>query len=595
MERIYLCEMCNFNTVTIRHLNYHIVKWHRFCPNFKAKCQHCPFRTKSHNSFKTHMSRKHRQRNDVEFRRGIPDVEINDIGNVPQIDPEEELKKQCGNFVLRLMSKLNLPASAVDDILSGAANLLTFAKDMVGAGRIEDYLGELRTHKRRMTYVKNNHSYVEPHRVFMGSEWQRRKDKKTKEIKLVKVNNYGYISPVKDTITQFLSKRDVYNEVCSDHRSDNGLIQDFCDADYCRNNAYIQSHDKCLQILFNTDSLQICNAISSHKSHKIDVFFYQIVNVRPEFRSKWKNIHVYAICKSEFVQKYGYEDIMRDFIDTMLELYNGMTLQINGNQEVFYGMVLAIICDTPAAAAISGCKDSSILSKKICRSCVISNRQMQFKVKLSDLQARSHQIHVDRCLKLDTMAKDNKGRWQSRWGITSTSPFLRLPYIDIAFSFPHDVMHCVHECALSYAMALILQRGWDQKYFTLEYLNSKLNGFPYHYLDVENKPEMIKREHIFGSVKMKQTGAAIMHMSYYLPLILGEKFPIDDKFYKNFMLLVIFSVLVCSPYVTVDTAGQLQEIIESYLISFKKLFPTVQLRPTQHFLLHVPHQVEQLQ
>ena len=591
MERVYLCEMCNFNTVTIRHLNYHIIKWHRFAANFKAKCRHCGFSTRSHNSFKTHMSRKHRLKNDVEYRGQIADEEFPNNENVARMDPEEELKKQCGTFVLKLMSKLNLPASSVDEILSGTANLLTLAKDLPGSGKVENHFAELKTHKRRMTYIKNNHDFIEPQRVYMGSEWKRKKDKKTKEIKLVKVNNYGYISPVKETITQFLSKPDVYHEICTDHKSQNGLMQDFCDAEYCKNSAYISNHERCLQFVFNTDSMQICTALSAHKSQKIDVFFYQIVNIRPQFRSKWKNIHVYAICKSEFVQKHGYEEIMRDFIDTMLELYEGIPLRINGNEKMFHGIVLAITCDSPAASAICGCKGSSVLAKKICRSCVISSTQMQTKLKISDLQARSHQLHVDRCLALDTMTKSNKNKWQTRWGITSSSPFLRLPYIDIAFSFPHDVMHCVHHGALSHAIALILQRGLEQRYFSLEYLNSKLQSFPYNYLDSENRPESISREHIFGSVKMHQTAAAIMHMSYYLPLILGEKYPADDKYYKNFMQLVIFSVLVCSPYVTVDTAGQLQEIVECYLVQFKRIYPTIQLRPTQHFLLHIPHQV----
>ena len=46
-----------------------------------------------------------------------------------------------------------------------------------------------------------------------------------------------------------------------------------------------------------------------------------------------------------------------------------------------------------------------------------------------------------------------------------------------------------------------------------------------------------------------------------------------------------------SPYATVDTAGELQVLVECYLAEFKALYPTLGLKPKHHFLLHMSLQI----
>ena len=82
-------------------------------------------------------------------------------------------------------------------------------------------------------------------------------------------------------LKEYLNQRDVYDEICRSHSSDSGLMEDFCDGTFVKENEFIRRHQKCLQIVFNTNSLQICNPLYGHTSHKLDVFYFSVVNVPP--------------------------------------------------------------------------------------------------------------------------------------------------------------------------------------------------------------------------------------------------------------------------------------------------------------------------
>ena len=178
-----------------------------------------------------------------------------------------------------------------------------------------------------------------------------------------------------------------------------------------------------------------------------------------------------------------------------------------------------------------------------------------------------------------------------QWGVNGTSPLVRLSYINVAQCTPHDPLHVCLEGVFSYGTALLLQIGLEGKLFTLNWLNTQIQNFPYSYLDRDNKPEEITRAQIFESVALKQTAAGLITLNYIIPYILQDKFDDLDRFYRNYMHLIAIVVLCCSPYCTSDTAGELQLLVEAYLHGFKQIYPTKPLRPKHHFLLHLPMQI----
>ena len=133
----------------------------------------------------------------------------------------------------------------------------------------------------------------------------------------------------------------------------------------------------------------------------------------------------------------------------------------------------------------------------------------------------------------------------------------------------HPMTHCMYVGVFSYGTALLLQIGLEGKLFTLNWLNTQIQNFPYSYLDRDNKPEEITRAQIFESVALKQTAVGHMTLNYIIPYILQDKFDDLDRFYRNYMHLIAIVVLCCLPYCTSDTAGELQLLVEAYLHGFK--------------------------
>ena len=91
-------------------------------------------------------------------------------------------------------------------------------------------------------------------------------------------NDCGYIVPFEHSLVNYLNQPEVWTEVCQQCESGE-LMHDFCDGSIASENLLIQQHPNCLQILMNTDSLEVVNPIGTHtKKHKIDVFYWTLAN-----------------------------------------------------------------------------------------------------------------------------------------------------------------------------------------------------------------------------------------------------------------------------------------------------------------------------
>ena len=89
------------------------------------------------------------------------------------------------------------------------------------------------------------------------------------------------------------------------------------------------------------------------------MFYFQLLNIPVQFRSKLSSISLLAVCRSKHIQKFGAKNILQDFIETVNVLgTSGLNLQINGSKFNVKEALLHAICDTPAAALLGGFKES---------------------------------------------------------------------------------------------------------------------------------------------------------------------------------------------------------------------------------------------
>ena len=90
------------------------------------------------------------------------------------------------------------------------------------------------------------------------------------------------------------------------------------------------------------------------------MFYFQLENILPEYRSKLKSIYLLAIVEYRYLKKYGVENILAPFIKDLNILGSdmGYDFQVHNGIIRLRGALLAIVADTPASNMLGGFKES---------------------------------------------------------------------------------------------------------------------------------------------------------------------------------------------------------------------------------------------
>lgn len=129
-------------------------------------------------------------------------------------------------------------------------------------------------------------------------------------------------------------------------------MYDICDGTYVQNHSLFKQNPKALQIILNTDDVEIVNPLGSHiKKHKLSMFYFTIANIRPEFRSQLQTIQLLAIAKTRPLRKHSaVGKLLEDFISAVNRLSSGgVKLFIHGQFYNIEGALVCAPCDTLAA------------------------------------------------------------------------------------------------------------------------------------------------------------------------------------------------------------------------------------------------------
>ena len=278
----------------------------------------------------------------------------------------------------------------------------------------------------------------------------------------------------------------------------------------------------------------------------------------------------------------------------MKEMDTGIKVNVHGNEITIKGRIVAAPCDSLGSSALGGYKMPGPFSNKPCRSCTLTNNEIQKCFQVSKLNLRQNSDHKDylNLISQNGTTKEMKQYWSKWYGIVSDSPLLKLDYINLQKVLVHDPMHVILEGVFQKNLLILVQLCVKERYFTIEWLNTQLQSFKYSYLDAVNKPQKLDHKTVIKMKKIKQNAGAMMTLAYILPLILATKASKMGKHYENFMRLIRIVVLVFSPMATDDSAGELQVLVENYLRTFCQLYDDIKLTPKMHFLLHLVHQFE---
>ena len=614
---MHKCKLCPFRAVTPHKLILHMFKRHSKDDSFVSTCsvKTCHYRTKSLGALKCHYRRKHSH---IPIERCMNEQDILDIRNEYELnndadhlreeglDSQTQLKNAFAKFLLQMESRHKLTKVAVNDLVAWSEDFWNHFKTFLGqkiipiekvsefnsecSYIIENTFHDMRSIFLRESFYRKHFNLIEPVEVLMGECYVNVRSKK------VLRKCHGYYIPLKEQLESLLHLPELwefYNSSTVQNNSE--LLHDVSMGEYICNHKFTIQGKPFLQIALSYDDLELQNPLRSNQVYKLAVFYFSILNVPVQYRSKLGSIFLLGICKSSYVSKFGMGILLKNFTNTINELYtSGVEMQINNVKHLVHGDLIYAICDYIAANAIGGFKQAASFSEKCCRSCLGDSDTIKLKFNSKYFEARTMQRYLECCGMLEEcgLSKTAYSHLSSQFGINFRSPLCDIKHFPVTKNILQDPMHNFLEGIACFAVALFLKRVIiDLALFSLDWLNDEIAGFKY--FNLSHKPVKIDRQDIAKNYKIRQKAVAMLSICQILPQIIGHKFyGTEDEFYKN--LIVLFQVIQLSfaPYSDKNSVGELEHLTEMFCKQFLSLYGEDKFRPKLHLIIHAVEEMK---
>ncbi|XP_065099819.1 uncharacterized protein [Paramisgurnus dabryanus] len=623
----FVCPKCGFKQpfnykTMLGHLRAHL-KNHEMldCP-FK----NCHYRSNVYSSFNAHRSRDHPDADAhfLDFKNDIILTETENptmLGQVeaadsPENPPELEspdyssdqssydtgelqaqLKSNLSSLFLKMQCVLHVSETAIQDIIDNLVQIFLLSKPLVRDSimmvlqeheqSISDVLinelveavmksnvlvsateegAELSTAKRRKTFVRSHYPLVLPVQYTVG----------------LNESTVVYV-PVLQMLQAMFKNTDVLQKIQETNPSPPGMYMSHEDGTYFQENQLLsEAGELKFSLILYVDDLEIANPLgTSRKIHKLCAVYWLLANLPSKYRSSLHVIQLALLCKVSDVQRCGYESILSPLLKDLQTLeQDGIFIETLGR--CVRGTVLCVAADNLAAHGLAGFVQS-FRGQYVCRFCCCSTDQIQIsEVSEGEFSMRTketHDLHVQNVV---------QGENEAHFGVVDECPLSKaLQHFHTVTGFPPDILHDLFEGVVPVELALCIREMIRLKYFTLEYLNTKIRTFPYQHFDKVDKPQPIPKNFV-SKLSIGGNGHENCTLLRLLPLMIGSKVPEGDETWAIIMDLKEIVQLVLSPSFTEESIQYMQSKITDHRQALKAVFPDFKLRPKHHFIEHYP-------
>jgi len=616
MEKKFQCQMCPVSYGTMNKAAIHALKGHRNESRFRVSCMFplCLYSSRSWPAFRKHVTRKHGFTNIIALTslqddQAVPDYEVDPdlLNDIPQdltllaTEVSSTTDTLMGKFVLSLETQHHMTRKGLADITGTIEELtqqisLQVQRDVKAAldkerdADIYNVIAESckldiqhlsQDRSRHMMYQSKYH-YIPAEPIYEGS----------------RSTTLGHYVPL-EGLLQLLCRQDQI-WACVQRKPEKGkatnanVLRDFADGEYLQEHPL--THEDCifLQILLYYDDLELQNPLRSNKRHKMAMFYMTLLNIPPVYRSQLQNIFAVAIAPVQNVKKHGFLLVLADFLHTLKRLRTCGIYITRGEKRILVrGDLVAALCDTPAAAALGGFKESCAFAEHFCRSCMACKETYKSHQHEEDFDLRTEKKYDQQCKTLEDPAlQGRRPYWSKLYGINQRSCLCAVPGFNVTESLLQDPMHVILEGSLPYVLALFLKDAiYGRRLFTLSQFNAFLmqrSNFPQDRKNVivPIEPKDIKKEHI------KQKASSMLLMAYTIPFFFGQYLEEGDEPYSNLLCLIRITCICFKPITDVTCAGVLSQEIADFLHSFRQIYSVEKVKPKMHFMVHFPRQMQ---
>lgn len=172
-------------------------------------------------------------------------------------------------------------------------------------------------------------------------------------------------------------------------------------------------------------------------------------------------------------------------------------------------------------------------------------------------------------------------------------------------------MHVLLEGVIPYELSLMLACFVvDEKYFTTDMLNDRIESFTYSAQEARDKPSTIKIQSLTSrSTSLSQScefefpccccyrksfyhiAAQMWILAINIPLLIGDKVPHGNQKWECFLVLLDILQFCTSRVTSSAQAGILEALVQEHHKLFIHCYPSSSITPKMHFMVHFPRQI----
>ena len=448
----------------------------------------------------------------------------------------------------------------------------------------------LSSHSRNLVYEKMC-KLVSPEEVCLGFKNVRVRGK------LKRQRVIAYYVPLKSMLEALLNLPEIWHWFKNPEKSADGIQRDVTDGEYFEKHPLNSDPHNFLALSLNVDDINLQNPLRSSQRYKLTMFYFQILNIPVQFRSKLSSVFLYGICKTKDIGKFGLKKFLQNFTQTVNQMATeGILMAVNGVEHRIKGSLLFSVADTPAAGMLSGMKESCFANRP-CRRCLGDQNSIRQQFSARAFQLRDMTSHIEICQMISDpqLSKENRAFWSKMYGVKSLSPLCSISGFPVTNNILMDPMHLIPEGVACHLLALFFYRCIvEYGFFSLDWLNNQIQEYAFSEADKGHLPEKITRNQIVTDIHIKQKAVAMLSLLFCLPHILGPIFITgNDDHYKHFICLVKITQICFSPYSNENTHAELESLVEQFGSEWLRLYPMSRVRPKLHFLVHLVEQMRQ--
>ncbi|XP_034078395.1 uncharacterized protein LOC117550156 isoform X1 [Gymnodraco acuticeps] len=531
----------------------------------------------------------------------------------------QDLTTHATAFVINARSKHRLSQKGMNDIVAGVQqyqsslldNLRTQMKEVLkkNSGSTTNQLGKdamdifdsfidpfanVSTTFRQNSVIRKQFCCVDAEEIPIARTICRKKRGGSTDF-VIKDKLFYYVPLVK-SVEQFLLHPRILTMIEEvPQRCSEGFFHDLVDGSLLKSHPLFSEKPNALQIILYTDEIEICNPLGSFSSkNKLLMVYYTLGNINPNYRSKLAAIRLLAMAKSADLRQSGVDVILNRIKEDMDALYSGVKIQTINGEKTIHGAMVSLCGDTLAQHELAGFKEGVGFAYSKYRHCECSFEDMQSQFNEDAYIKRTLENHVRQCDEIEKANTDLlRNSLRTTYGNNRRSKLVDFPSFDIIRQTPQDIMHVILEGIASLEIKCVLNHLVQSGELNLDSVNSAILGFPYSPLDVRDRPSPISPSTLMSTDgKLRQSSGQMLVLLRILPFVL-EHLNVN-AYVQLIMDLIEIVQIVFAPVLTIATVSRLKLLIESHLKHWKELFPDHNVTPKQHYMIHLPSQIESL-